>query len=92
MLASSLNSARLAELQGLFLFGEEMQAAFAAAREAGFAGLLRWTAEFGDLCGAVKAFVRSGDLVLIKGSRALELERLVPELVNKLHRPGPGES
>ncbi len=67
-------------LQGLFLFGEEMRGAFAAAREAGFAGLLRWTADFGELCGAVKAFVRSGDLVLIKGSRALELERLVPEL------------
>jgi len=69
-----------AGLQGLFLFGEEMAAARSAAQETAFPGLLEWTADFGELRGRLTAFVRPGDLVLIKGSRALELERLVPEL------------
>jgi UDP-N-acetylmuramoyl-tripeptide--D-alanyl-D-alanine ligase len=74
--------AAAADLQGLFLFGEEMSAAFAAAQEGGFSGLLEWTADFAQLRNRLKMFMRPGDLVLIKGSRAVELERLVPELAD----------
>jgi UDP-N-acetylmuramoyl-tripeptide--D-alanyl-D-alanine ligase len=69
-----------ANLQGLFLFGEEMAAALTGAQEGGFSGLLEWTADFGELRDRLKAYVRPGDLILIKGSRAVELERLAPEL------------
>ena len=64
----------------IFLFGDEMVAAEEELRDEGFLGMLLRTSEFAELSAALCAFAREGDLVLIKGSRAMALERLIPEL------------
>jgi UDP-N-acetylmuramyl pentapeptide synthase len=50
-------------------------------RRLGYAGLVEWTADFAALRGRLLALVEPSDLVVIKGSRGVELERLVPELI-----------
>jgi UDP-N-acetylmuramoyl-tripeptide--D-alanyl-D-alanine ligase len=63
--------------EALFFFGEEAKPSFESARGAGFKGILRYETDFERLRGAVSAYLRPGDLVLVKASRGLELERLV---------------
>jgi UDP-N-acetylmuramoyl-tripeptide--D-alanyl-D-alanine ligase len=60
----------------LFFFGEEAHAAFESARGAGFSGLLFHENDFDRLAAAVSAYLRRGDLVLLKASRGMALERL----------------
>jgi UDP-N-acetylmuramoyl-tripeptide--D-alanyl-D-alanine ligase len=69
-----------ADFQGLFLFGEEMQEAFREINRMDFEGSVSWMTDFDSLREALLSYLREGDLLLIKGSRAVELERLVPEL------------
>lgn len=59
----------------VFLFGEEAEA---AAEALGRAGGKAWyhTGNMEDLAGALEAYLRPGDLVLLKGSRGNALERL----------------
>jgi UDP-N-acetylmuramoyl-tripeptide--D-alanyl-D-alanine ligase len=57
----------------LFFFGEELAGSPAN-------GTASWTGDFGRLAESVSGAVRAGDLVLLKGSRGLELERLLPFL------------
>lgn len=64
----------------LFLLGKEMEEAFEAVRESGFPGYSFWTDSYEDLETAVRDYVRSGDLVLLKGSRSMALERLTTPL------------
>lgn len=78
---------RLAELgnqlsgqPAAILIGAEMRSAFAAARGEGFGGELSWYPDVQSAAAGVKAVVRSGDFVLLKGSRSIELERLLPLL------------
>ncbi len=68
-----------AGLDWLFLFGEEFAE---AARGLGGArgGRVRWFADAEPLAEAAAAAVREGDLVLVKGSRGVALERIVPRL------------
>jgi UDP-N-acetylmuramoyl-tripeptide--D-alanyl-D-alanine ligase len=61
----------------LFFFGEEMRQAFEAARERSFGGLSVFETDFDRLGASLKAYVKSGDLVLLKASRGMALERLV---------------
>jgi UDP-N-acetylmuramoyl-tripeptide--D-alanyl-D-alanine ligase len=68
----------------LFFFGEEARPAFEEARLAGFRGLAVFESDFDALRDAVTAYVRPGDLVLLKASRGMALERLSDALV------GPG--
>ncbi|HUX20505.1 MAG TPA: UDP-N-acetylmuramoyl-tripeptide--D-alanyl-D-alanine ligase [Spirochaetia bacterium] len=69
--------AAASDADALFLFGEEMEAAFR--RISGTAPMpVEWTAEFSELGHSVRQFLREGDLLLIKGSRGVELERLLP--------------
>jgi UDP-N-acetylmuramoyl-tripeptide--D-alanyl-D-alanine ligase len=68
------------DLQALFLFGPETAAAAEAARASGYTGSLFWTEDFQRLREGIRALLRPGDLVLLKGSRAVELERLLPDL------------
>jgi UDP-N-acetylmuramoyl-tripeptide--D-alanyl-D-alanine ligase len=63
----------------VFLFGEEMEEAFRVLGEEGFRGTSGWFTDFGELYRAVEAFLVSGDIVLVKGSRGMELERLPQE-------------
>ncbi len=64
----------------IFLFGDEMIAAEEQLKTEGFSGTLLRTSDFAELSAALRTFIHTGDLVLIKGSRAMELERLIPEL------------
>lgn len=60
----------------LFFFGEEAEAAWEAAREAGFKGPLVHENDFDRLGVAALGAVKAGDLVLLKASRGMALERL----------------
>lgn len=70
----------------LFLFGEEMEAAYRQC--AGRKETVVWITDFDALRRTVVDFVRDGDFVLLKGSRSMELERLLPHLTNE-RRPLP---
>ncbi|MDR2702185.1 MAG: UDP-N-acetylmuramoyl-tripeptide--D-alanyl-D-alanine ligase [Spirochaetaceae bacterium] len=71
---------KIGELLGLskadciFLYGEEMKIAAAALEEKKVP--FSHTAEMRELCSAVQNCIRSGDLVLLKGSRGCALEQL----------------
>jgi UDP-N-acetylmuramoyl-tripeptide--D-alanyl-D-alanine ligase len=68
------------DFQGLFLFGEEMEPAYLQIQDEGFTGSLYWMTDIESLGSQLHSFLRQGDLLLIKGSRALELERLLPDV------------
>ncbi len=66
------------EVDRIFLYGPEMKAAydaFGSDRKSVF-----HTTDFQELKSALMAYVRQGDLVLLKGSRGMELERLTDSL------------
>ncbi|MDA8425607.1 MAG: UDP-N-acetylmuramoyl-tripeptide--D-alanyl-D-alanine ligase [Treponema sp.] len=65
----------------LFFFGEETRLAFEAARASGFRGLLVHETDFDRLRDTARAWLRPGDLVLLKASRGMELERLAESLI-----------
>jgi UDP-N-acetylmuramoyl-tripeptide--D-alanyl-D-alanine ligase len=67
-----------ADFQALFLFGEEMEAAFAEIKNGDYQGMVKWMTDFESLREELHSYLRDGDLLLIKGSRAVELERLLP--------------
>ncbi len=67
-------------LDRIFLFGEEMKAGEDACRALCPQRLALWTCDFERLAAALRAELRPGDLVLIKGSRGLALERLLDPL------------
>jgi UDP-N-acetylmuramoyl-tripeptide--D-alanyl-D-alanine ligase len=60
----------------IFLFGDDMAPAKKVVQSGAFKGTLFWTRDMDELAAAVLDFVREGDLVLVKGSRAMALERL----------------
>ena len=66
-----------AGFDAVFLLGEEMEE---AAREQA-ADSVRWFADAESLGEALARGVREGDLVLVKGSRGMELERVLPRIV-----------
>ena len=59
-----------------FLFGEDLSAAADSAVEAGYGGEISSFSDIGELGEALRLAVKSGDLVLLKGSRGSALERL----------------
>jgi len=67
-------------LDAVFLFGAEMEHAWKAAAGGQAAPRISWTDRLETLSAELRARVRAGDLVLLKGSRGLELERLLPVL------------
>ena len=66
-------------LEGRFFFGQGMKAARDEAAAAG-AEPVFWHDDFDALLGAISGFARRGDLLYIKGSRMMELERLAEPL------------
>jgi UDP-N-acetylmuramoyl-tripeptide--D-alanyl-D-alanine ligase len=65
--------------QGLFLFGQQMEAAYSEIRDRNYRGMVEWMTDIESLRESLHTYLRDGDLLLIKGSRAAELERLMSE-------------
>ena len=64
------------QVDAIFFFGLEAEASYQACMEGRFGGHLAWTSDFDDLKLLLKDFVHPGDLVALKGSRSIQLERL----------------
>ena len=66
----------------VFFYGPEMEAAAAEYGKAGQESFF-WSENYADLESAVLDAVQSGDLLLLKGSRGMALERLTAPLLEK---------
>lgn len=66
----------------LFVFGEEARPLYEAALEAGFAGPISFETDIDALRAGLKRVAREGDLVLLKASRGLALERAAEGLAD----------
>jgi UDP-N-acetylmuramoyl-tripeptide--D-alanyl-D-alanine ligase len=64
----------------ILFYGEEMRAAFNAAVSAGPRSLIRHFERYEDLDASLAAIAKSGDLILVKASRSMELDRLTARL------------
>ncbi|MGA2639904.1 MAG: UDP-N-acetylmuramoyl-tripeptide--D-alanyl-D-alanine ligase [Spirochaetia bacterium] len=73
-------------LDAVLLFGAEMEHAWNAAAGGASAPRISWTVDMEELGRRLQAIVRSGDVVLLKGSRGLELERLLPRLAARSNK------
>ena len=71
---------RSSSCQALFLFGEEMREAWDALQPLRTGVPCAWFLDREALGEQLAAFLKPGDLVLLKGSRSLELERLLPRI------------
>ena len=69
---------RFSTLDALMLLGPEMERALEASE--GATAYRRWFATIDPLASYLSPFIREGDLVLLKGSRSLEMEGLLPIL------------
>lgn len=67
-------------LETAFLFGEEMESAYKYLKKENYQGNLFYSDDFDDLSYAVDKNKKQGDLFLLKGSRAMAMERLIPTL------------
>lgn len=67
-------------LDVVYLFGDEMKPAWEAVETSAARDKVLWHVDLEALGGRIGSMVRQGDLVLLKGSRGLELERLLPRL------------
>jgi UDP-N-acetylmuramoyl-tripeptide--D-alanyl-D-alanine ligase len=69
----------------VFLFGEEIQAAAETMKKEAADLLSLYTKDRDELSRALDSSVKSGDLVLLKGSRGCELETLTAMLLGESH-------
>ncbi len=68
------------KLESAFLFGKEMQNAYNYLKKENYRGSLFYSDDFDELTYAVDKNKKRGDLFLLKGSRAMAIERLIPTL------------
>lgn len=61
-----------------YFYGKEMESAWMVMKQNGYTRDLFYTDDFEELQTKVMQEMRRGDLVLLKGSRAMAMERLVP--------------
>lgn len=67
-----------AGLDAVFFVGPEMEAAYRAFCAAGGGTAGEWHRDLDPLAGRLRQTLRPGDLVVMKASRGVELERLIP--------------
>ena len=67
----------------VFLVGVEMEHTWKAVSGSEAAARTRWFADLAALGGELSQRVMDGDLVLLKGSRGLELEKLLPSITGQ---------
>jgi UDP-N-acetylmuramoyl-tripeptide--D-alanyl-D-alanine ligase len=67
-------------LDAVFLLGAEMEHAWSALQGSPAAARAEWLTDIDALGARLAGFLRPGDLVLLKGSRGLEMERLLPRI------------
>ncbi len=77
---------RESKLDLIYLLGAEMEQAWKELAGSPAAPRTRWLAELAGLGEELAAHLGAGDIVLLKGSRGLELERLLPFIARKLPR------
>lgn len=75
----------------VFFFGEETDAALEEVRKAGFPGRSAAYTAYEKLERAVVDSVETGDTVLLKGSRSMELERLVQPIRKMTEQKGSAQ-
>ena len=71
---------RDSSFDAVFLVGAEMEHAWKALAGSATQARSRWSADADAAGGTLAGFTTAGDIVLLKGSRGLELERLLPLL------------
>jgi UDP-N-acetylmuramoyl-tripeptide--D-alanyl-D-alanine ligase len=76
-----LNHTNIRHLDRVYLFGPEFEDPWVRYRDGKKETCLSWTDSFSTLAAEIKKDLREGDLLLLKGSRGVELERLVPVLI-----------
>ncbi len=69
-------------LDAAVLFGEEMREAWDRLSASPLGTKSLWTADYAELARGVRGLLCEGDLVLVKGSRGLELERLLADALS----------
>lgn len=62
------------------LYGSEMRSTQAEMKHLGYSGKLMYSEDFSEVYQQVSTDTTHGDLVLIKGSRSMQMERLLPAL------------
>ncbi len=65
-------------IDDIYLYGKEMESAWNEMRSLGFDRNVFFTEDYEELQKRMLEDARKGDLVLVKGSRAMAMERLVP--------------
>lgn len=68
------------KVSSAFLFGKEMEGAYNYLKEENYKGKLFYSDNFDEINYAVDNDKENGDLFLLKGSRVMEVERLIPTL------------
>lgn len=67
-------------LKSAFLYGDEMYSAYKYLKDENYQNSLFYSDNFDEIREAVDEDKRDGDLFLLKGSRVMEVERLIPTL------------
>lgn len=67
-------------LESSFLFGKEMFSAYKYLKDENYKKNVFYSDNFEEIRDAVNKDMRDGDLFLLKGSRAMEVERIIPTL------------